>query len=276
MNKFKKCSIILISLCLIVSINLVNASDTLLDSNPTSKYTTSTSMRSTYGYSAGLNCVGMALVNITSSQNITSVKFYLAKSNSPTGKLQVFIVGLTGTIGTNAYFNYSILAISDYLTTSTLTTSFILYEFNFTKGCLINANEGYGIMIFGAFGGLSDFHSVLIGMNGTASSHYGNRFIYLSDSWSTSVNDLIFYVYGKIPDIDFSFQGNATINNVFSGYSFYGSNSTLQIGNYVLPTSTPISEEILEDEFNNGLIIGIVVSIAISLLLIFGLWRNKK
>lgn len=71
----------------------------------------------------------------------------------------------------------------------------------------------------------------------------------------------------------FNFQGNATVNDVFNGYSFYSSNSTLRVGIYISPTNSPIPET---TDFSDGLIIGIIVAIAIGLLLGIALWSTKK
>lgn len=77
-------------------------------------------------------------------------------------------------------------------------------------------------------------------------------------------------------DATFNFYGNATVNQVLDGYSFYGSNSTLQIGNYILPIPIPTMEETVTPEFGDGLVIGIIIAVAIGLLLAVVFWSKKK
>jgi len=83
---------------------------------------------------------GQAL-NLSKSQVITGLKFYFKKKGTPTGNVVAKIYKTTGTVGTDAKPTGTALATSDTLDISTLTTSYILHEFEFVDLPLLSSGD---------------------------------------------------------------------------------------------------------------------------------------
>jgi hypothetical protein len=116
-------------------------------------------------------------------------------------------------------------------------------------------NQTYGNTMQGAY-------NITLTINANNYGNYTSIFYpYSPISWTISLNS-------EIPI-------TATDNVVLNGYTYYGNYGLFHTGTYILPTSSPIPEETSTPEFMDGLIIGIIVAIAISLLFVI-LWSSKK
>jgi hypothetical protein len=142
--------------------------------------------------------------NITSGQSFTSVnnykittcKFYIVKSGSPTGNIYAKVWDHTGTYGTSSKPTGSYLAISDVINIETISTSINLVTFTFSgANQIIISSKNYCVNVISNNGNSSNY--LRIGSNSSAGTHGGNRF-YSTDetSWSSFAQDVIFYIYG--------------------------------------------------------------------------------
>lgn len=217
----------------------------------------------------------------TSQSNsvLTSVKFYLFKTNFPTGNVNVRLYAITGTYGVNAVPTGPILAYSDNFDISTITSSLLEYEFTFSGANRYNLVGGtkYAVMLQYINGGtVSDYFEV--GRRISAPNNPGNYFLYDGGSYypNFGVNaDLPFKVYAisnsplinAVSTIDTGFtighpfisgvskeytvQSSLPANTYYwrvraidvSGSNIYGSWSSIQnfIINAVTTTSTTIA-----------------------------------
>ena len=151
---------------------------------------------------------------------LTTAKFYLKKSGSPTGNITFRVYAHSGTYGTSSLPTGPILDITGNLDSSTLTTSFALYELTFANN--YQTNSGYYVVTVHYAGGDVD-NKVIIGQDSSSPTHGGNV-SYLPDggSWTaTNAYDNIFYIYGDtisspatfIATKDNFMQSNATTDN---------------------------------------------------------------
>lgn len=161
---------------------------TIVDSYSESNYDTTDSIYQNFnGYGQSFTGDGGTL---------NSVKLYLKKVGTPTTNLTVSIYAHSGTFGTSSVPTGSTLADSDTISTSTLTTSFALYTFNFTganKITLTNATK-YVVVLTGGY--VDDSNFTQIGDDASSPSHAGNFSYRDTATWfAGSSKDLIFYVY---------------------------------------------------------------------------------
>lgn len=134
-------------------------------------------------------------LTLASGKAITSVKAYLRLDGSPTGNAVVKIYAVTGTVGTDAYPTGAALATSGTLDVTTLTTSFVLYEFTFASPYSAGAGD-YAIAL--EYSGGSAGNAVWYGLDASSPAHGGNLAQQdASDVWSAAGSfDGIFYLYG--------------------------------------------------------------------------------
>jgi len=142
-------------------------------------------------------------IQLSAAATLTSVKFYLAKSGSPTGSAyaKLYSIG-TGTYGTDAKpTSGTAIATSDALDVSTLVdwTGKQLYEVTFSGAnqYSLQANTAYGIAL--EYEGGDDSNRVFI-CNGTASFDGNVIFSFGGDTWYSDAGSngaVIFYLFGK-------------------------------------------------------------------------------
>lgn len=148
--------------------------------------------------SASPNFIGQTFSNVTKS-NLSKVKLYLSKIGLPTGTLTAKIYDITGTSGTDGKPTGTVLATSNPLDASTLTTSPTLTDFTFPTAITLQAGASYCLALDATSVSGASGKGVLWGRDTTAPSHAGNEF--LSSNGGTTFStvtsvDLCFYVYG--------------------------------------------------------------------------------
>lgn len=159
-----------------------------------------TNQSSQGGVRNGYSGDGQSFACGVSGYNLTSVKFYVKKTGSPTGNYYAELYAHTGTYGTSSQPTGSPLATSDTLDVSALTTSFQLKELTFSGAqqyALVNGTK-YFIAIRYTGGDASNY--LLVGGDDTSPTHGGNR-DWLTDpsTWNVASGvDVCFYVYGDL------------------------------------------------------------------------------
>lgn len=134
---------------------------------------------------------------------LTSVKFYLKKVATPTGKGYAALYTKTGTYGSTAKPLAVIATSADFDISTVSATDYMLESFTFTSKPELGFNQyEIGLRLYGD--GLVDATSYILMAkqkvpNTYSTVHPGNSFIYdTAHSFvsQTSGNDIIFYVYG--------------------------------------------------------------------------------
>jgi len=162
--------------------------DTYSESNYPGSHTGAAWLNATYATEAG--------VSFTSGGGeLDSVKFYLAKGNSPTGTLSVNIYAHTGTYGTSSVPTGSALATSGTMNAADLTTTATLYTFNFTGTNRIMLSAGYYVIALVYSGSSTDTNVVYLEQDNSSPSHDGNSCDNYEGWTAYNTTDAIFYVY---------------------------------------------------------------------------------
>jgi hypothetical protein len=136
------------------------------------------------------------------TKNIGKVTLYLRKAGSPTGNITVQIYAHSGTYGTNSVPTGAALATSDNVSITGLTTSYALYDFNFSGANQISLTSTTQYVLVIRYTGGDGGNDLYVGIDDSP-THGGN--------WATSTDgttfsadntrDICFYVYGLvIPD----------------------------------------------------------------------------
>ncbi len=135
----------------------------------------------------------------TASQNATleSASFRVKKSGTPpTATMQAKLYTITGTHGSTAIPN-TLLATSDTINVSTLTTSYATTTFTFSGANRIAITSGtqYAVELTYPANGVSNYISIGADTSGT---HGGNSFYFISDPYTADATaDVIFEVLGS-------------------------------------------------------------------------------
>lgn len=130
-------------------------------------------------------------------RQIGSAAFYINKVNSPTGSVVLQIYNSTGTHGTNATPTGAVLATSDSIDPSTLSTSLTLKTFTFSGANRITLTDGTVYVIAISTDGLTSGSSdrIGVGIDTSSPTHAGN-YSTKSIGWTAiSADDTCFYVY---------------------------------------------------------------------------------
>ena len=153
---------------------------------------------------------------------LSTAKFYIAKSGSPTGSAVAKVYAHTGTYGTSSKPTGTALATSDNFDPSTLTASYVVTSFTFSGANQILLSSGVNYVVTLEWPG-SAGATILVGCDNSSSSHAGNS----SDSslagvWGVLGLDLSFYVDTAVPAIKgynsaSLTDGNATTNRLGAG-----------------------------------------------------------
>lgn len=143
-------------------------------------------------YSGYTTRVAESWVNSNSGYKLYSAKFYLKKVGSPTGNAVYKLY--SNSSGPN-----TVLATSDNIDVSTLSTSYQLVEALFTGDNKIDLNNSTTYWISCEYSGGSSSNNIIAGNDSTSPAYSGQLYYYFNGSWSNSndiYNDLCFYVYG--------------------------------------------------------------------------------
>lgn len=143
------------------------------------------------------------------TKKLDSCKFYLNKSGSPTGNITAKLYSHSGTYGTSSLPN-TLLATSDVVEISTLSTSSALITFHFSGAERIDLSATNYVITCEYSGG--DASNLLqAGYDGTSPTH-GGIMVYNNSGWRTATGqDLCFYVYAADP---VGAKGNLLLLNV--------------------------------------------------------------
>ncbi len=147
---------------------------------------------------------------------LTKATFYLEKFGSPTGFARAYLYAHTGTFGTSSVPTGSVLATSDLLDVSTLTTSLVLKDFIFDGTVQMVNTTKYVIAIAYNQGDASNF--IRSGSDNSSPTHGGNASNF-SGTWSAIAGtDLIFYIEGITRELNkLSVTPDATFTNTTDG-----------------------------------------------------------
>lgn len=127
---------------------------------------------------------------------LSSIRFYLKKTGSPTGTAVAKIYAHSGTFGSTGVPTGAALATSETLTVSTLTVSYALTEFKFEDPNNITLSTGTNYFVVIEYTAGSAGNTVDVGRDGSSPGHGGNFATYASSTWSAvSTSDACFYVY---------------------------------------------------------------------------------
>lgn len=143
---------------------------------------------------SGVEEVGQALT-LASSTGVTSLKFFLQKSGSPTGNITFRLYAATGTVGTNATPTGSVLATAT-LDAATLTTSAAAYELT-----IAHSFGAVAIAVALSYEGGDASNLVKAYRDGSSPSHAGNAFYTgtVGSSYTAqSGTDVCFELYGRV------------------------------------------------------------------------------
>lgn len=159
------------------------------------------------GNNSGYFYLGQTFINTSTNQMIISTcKFYLKKSNSPTGYIVAKVWAHTGTFGIDGKPTGTPLATSDEIDASTISSSYQLVTFTFSgiNKTILSPNTYYCL---GIFYSINDdiTNRITLGIDTSSPSHDGNHFISVDtgDVWNgnffgSNSYDIPFYVYGTL------------------------------------------------------------------------------
>lgn len=134
---------------------------------------------------------------------LSSCKFYLSKTGSPTGSAYAKLYAHTGTFGINGVPTGSPLATSDAFDVSTLTGYYALKTFTFSGANQIELTNGTNYVIVVEYSGGDSSNYVLVGLDLSTLAHSGNGVYSISGSWYSDANtEAIFYVYEQVGILD--------------------------------------------------------------------------
>jgi len=181
---------------LFLLITQAGKSQVLIDSDPVSNYTGSEE-----SYSGSIELYIAQSFSNTSSCTLASCQFYLSKSGSPTGIIYAYVYAHSGTYGSTSIPSGSALATSNAVDISTLSTSMqtIALTFSGVNQIWLSASTKYVLVV--AYAGGNYNNRLNVGADWTTKGGSGN-FSYSADglTWSPySGEDILFYVYGKLP-----------------------------------------------------------------------------
>lgn len=161
-------------------------------------------------YSGTTNYVGQSFTTLDSPAILKSAKFYLNKSGSPTGNVYAQIWTHTGTFGTTSAPG-TLLATSDLVSASGLSGSQTLTTFTFSgaEAITLAGSTNYVVVVKYTGGDISN--SVVVGMDSSVKTATGNSSRSNDGiSWTTSANDVAFYVYSG-GDVAFNDDWGSTV-----------------------------------------------------------------
>jgi hypothetical protein len=165
---------------------------TLIDS-----YSESNASSSGSSYLGTREWNGQSFSNANSA-NLTSCKFYISKSGSPTGNIYAELYAHTGTYGSTGTPTGSPLATSDAVDVSTLGKFPALQTFTFSGANQYGMVAGtkYVIVLKCGVGDASNY--VIVSKDASFPTHGGNRSVSSDGTlWAAgSGQDICFYVYG--------------------------------------------------------------------------------
>ena len=171
----------------------------LIDSYSESNYSENLPFSPTYT-EWGQSFMGNGFVFTGNGLVLNSAAFYLVRQGSATGSMTARVYTHSGIYGTNSQPTGTALAISDSVDASTISNAgFALYTFNFSGAQKIFiANATYYIVTL-QYTNADASNYILMGGDNTSPTALGNYCFWYGAWGSSSLHDLIFYVYGDNP-----------------------------------------------------------------------------
>lgn len=131
---------------------------------------------------------------------LDSIKFYIRKVGSPSGSLFARVYAHSGVFGTSSLPTGSVLASSDAVESSGISTNYSLEVFTFSGSDKITLSNTTNYVIAIDYPSASGGNNyIMVGYDSSSPTHNGN-FCYKTggETWYASSNsDLCFYVYGE-------------------------------------------------------------------------------
>lgn len=147
-------------------------------------------------YGATTNARGQSFTAIDG--DLDSVVFYLAKVGSPTGNMTAQLYAHSGTYGSTGVPTGAVLATSDNVDISALTTSFALVTFDFSGAERIALTSGTKYFVVVRYTGGDGSNNLRVGLKTVLNEHPGNATVW-DGAWNTiTVSDQPFYVYEEV------------------------------------------------------------------------------
>lgn len=167
---------------------------TLIDSYPTSNYSTWGNILGSSG-STSITSWGESFIG--NGDYVSSVDFYIARTGTgASGSMYAKIYAITGTPGSTATPTGSPLAVSNAVDISTVTTSYQLISFTFSGANQIKLTNGtHYFVVFNSTGFITDTDQGKVGAGTTAPVPSENG-AYFNTVWNAQSVYPIFYVYG--------------------------------------------------------------------------------
>ncbi len=182
---------------------------TLIDSYGTGNQDATHVIDDNHPASGANNSAVGQIFTASSTFNISTAKFYLSKTGSPTGNAAVALYAVAGSVPTG-----SALTTSNVFDISTLTGSLALVTFDFagvTPYELQSSTEYAIVFQAPASGTIAGPNYVSIGYDDTG-VHAGDLVRYVSGGWSwSSGDDTIFYIYGNEAPVNDAVVSTSTI-----------------------------------------------------------------
>ena len=184
----------------------------VLDSYSESNYTSQTPI---YGTTTACG----QSIQLSASAFVSSAKFYLGKSNSPSGVVTVRIYASTGTHGTDAKPTGDFLLESNPVDLSSIPdyTTPGLVEFTFSDTIVLSGGTCYILVVYCDDSDTSN--RLMVGFDATGSTHEGNRSTLVSGVWGSLTSDYCFYLYGEASGATLSIVDSTTVVESVSGYA---------------------------------------------------------
>jgi len=134
---------------------------------------------------------------IGKSGNLTNCKWYLKKYGNPTGNVVAKLYAHSGIYGISSKPTGAVLATSNTIDITTLSTSFKLITFNFEGAEQYELVEGtYYCIVIEFSGGDYPNNFLMVGVDDSSPTHLGNIADYYNGNWDLWPGyDFIFYVY---------------------------------------------------------------------------------
>ena len=144
----------------------------------------------------GVVGVGQAFTGESSpGSTLVSSKFYMKKTNLPTGNAVSKIYDVTGTYGTEAIPSGTALATSGNLDVSTLTGSLVVKTFSFTGANQIELDRDKVYAVTVEYAGGDGTDNIQVGYDASSPTHGGNYSSLTGTTWSAVAgSDTVFYV----------------------------------------------------------------------------------
>lgn len=193
-----------------------NFTATTADSYSETNQDTTTSLQDTVG--ANISGAGQSFTG--NGGTLSSCRFYLKKTGSPTGTAVAKVYAHSGTFGTSSIPTGTALATSQTLTVSSLTTSYALTEFKFKGSNNITLTNATKYIVTIEYSSGSSGNTVDVGKDTSSPSHGGNGSTFASSAWTaSSTTDYCFYLYTSPVTINVTNGGGTPVYQESLGVS---------------------------------------------------------